>query len=78
MWSVIVASAVTIAAVLYMQGPIVALGLTAVSSLALLVVLRIGEHKTQGAGFERAPLQAIDGTKDDADMMFPPLKQKAS
>jgi hypothetical protein len=77
MWSAIIASAATVAAVLYMQGPIVALALTALSSMALLVVLRSGEGKEQGAKPRPRPLEVIDGNSD-IDLMFPPLRQRAS
>ena len=41
MWSAIIASLATFAVVVYMQGPIVALALTAAGSLALLVLSRV-------------------------------------
>ena len=77
MWSAIIASLATLVAVLYMQGPIVALALTAASSLALLVAMRIGEHKTQAQTPARTSLHVVSGTTDE-DLMFPPLRQKAS
>jgi len=72
MWSAIITSAATIGAVLYLQGPIVALGLTAVSSIALLIVLRASEQQTfaKPAGIAIAP-----GKDDEADLSFPPLRQ---
>ncbi len=76
MWSAIISGAATIAAVLYIQGPIVALVLTAISSLALLIVLRATENnETQKA--PPRPLQVIDGN-NEVDLLFPPLKQQAS
>jgi hypothetical protein len=77
MWSAIIASAATVAAVLYMQGPIVALALTALSSMALLVVLRAGENKEQVQKPRPRPLEVIDGNSE-IDIMFPPLRQRAS
>lgn len=77
MWTAIIAGAATIAAVLYIQGPIVALVLTAVSSLALLVVLRITENKKPAQKARPRPMAVIDGN-NDADLLFPPLKQQAS
>ena len=76
MWSAIITSAATIGAVLYMQGPIVALGLTAVSSIALLIVLRATEHKTETV-MQPRPLAPMDGD-DGLDLLFPPLRQQAS
>jgi hypothetical protein len=76
MWSVIISGAATIAAVLYIQGPIVALVLTAVSSLALLVVLRATENAVPEKAQPR-PLPVIDGN-NEVDLLFPPLKQQAS
>jgi hypothetical protein len=79
MWGAIIASVATIVVVLYMQGPIVALTLTAASSLALLVAMRIEERRTRGQRPQAQPLQVIDGkTKEDMDLIFPPLRQKAS
>jgi hypothetical protein len=77
MWSAIIAGAATIAAVLYIQGPIVALALTAVSSLALLLVLRAMENKNPAPKPYPRPLEVIDGN-NDIDLIFPPLKQQAS
>ena len=77
MWSAIIASAATVAAVLYMQGPIMALALTALSSMALLVVLRAGESKQQDEKPRPRPLEVIDGN-NELDLMFPPLRQRAS
>lgn len=77
MWSAIIAGAATIGAVLYIEGPIVALVLTAVSSLALLVVLRATENKNHIPSSCPRPLEVIDG-KSDIDLLFPPLKQQAS
>ena len=77
MWSAIITSAATIAAVLYMQGPIVALALTAVSSIALLIVLRTTEHKAAPAKPQVRPLEVVDA-KSDIDLLFPPLRQQAS
>lgn len=78
MWSAIIASVATFVVVVYMQGPIVALTLTAAGSLALLVALRIGERKTPREALVRTPLQVVGGTVDEADLLFPPLRQKAS
>jgi hypothetical protein len=78
MWTAIIASLATLVAVLYMQGPIVALALTAASSLALLVAMRIGEHKTPATTPVRTPLQVVSGKTEDANLLFPPLRQKAS
>ncbi|HEV2879330.1 MAG TPA: hypothetical protein VGW96_07060 [Candidatus Eremiobacteraceae bacterium] len=77
MWSAIVSSAVTIAAVLYMQGPIVALVLTAVSSLALLIALHATEKKAASEKPRPRPLEVIDGN-NEVDLLFPPLHQQAS
>ena len=77
MWSAIVASAATIAAVLYLQGPIVALALTALSSMALLIVLRFNENKENSEKPRPRQLEVIDG-KSEADLLFPPLRQRAS
>ena len=77
MWSAIITGAATIGAVLYMQGPVVALALTAVSSLALLIVLRAMENKTPAVPARPHPLEAIDGN-DEVDLLFPKLKQEAS
>jgi hypothetical protein len=77
MWSAIIASVATFVVVVYMQGPIVALALTAAGSLAVLVALRIGERKAPQQTLARTPLQVISG-KDEADLLFPPLRQKAS
>ena len=77
MWSAIIAGAATIGAVLYFQGPIVALVLTAVSSLALLVVLRATENKNPTPKPCPRPLEVIDGN-NQVDLLFPPLKQQAS
>ncbi len=77
MWSGIIASVATIGAVFYMQGPIVALALTAAGSLALLVAMRIGEQKAQAPTPQPQSLQVIDGSKD-IDLRFPPLRQRAS
>ena len=77
MWSGIIASVATIGAVFYMQGPIVALALTAAGSLALLVAMRIGEQKAQALTPQPQSLQVIDGSKD-IDLRFPPLRQRAS
>lgn len=71
MWSAIITSAATIAAVLYLQGPIVALALTAISSIALLIVLRASEH----AQPEPATIAIAPGKDGDADLSFPPLRQ---
>jgi len=72
MWSAIITSAATIAAVLYLQGPIVALGLTAVSSIALLIVLRATDNRTQTP----EPAKTIPPMEgDELDMLFPPLKR---
>jgi hypothetical protein len=71
MWSAIITSAATIAAVLYLQGPIVALGLTAVSSIALLIVLRATDTRTQAP--EQAKTPPMEG--NELDLLFPPLKQ---
>jgi hypothetical protein len=72
MWSAIITSAATIGAVLYLQGPIVALGLTAVSSIALLIVLRASE---QHALAKPARIAIAPGKDDKADLSFPPLRQ---
>jgi hypothetical protein len=77
MWSAIISGAATIAAVLYIQGPIVALILTAVSSLALLIVLRTTENKLSVQKMRPRPLEVIDG-KNEVDLLFPPLNQQAS
>jgi hypothetical protein len=77
MWSVIITGAATIAAVLYIQGPIVALVLTAVSSLALLVVLRAMENKKPVYRAYPQQLEVIDGNNEN-ELRFPPLKQQAS
>ncbi len=77
MWVAITSSAATIAAVLYMQGPIVALALTAVSSIALLIVLRASEHKSAPAKRQPRPLEIVDATRE-IDLLFPPLRQQAS
>jgi|GEM_PF-2124698 len=77
MWSAIISGAATIAAVLYIQGPIVALVLTAVSSLALLVVLRATEHKMSVQKTSPRQLEVIDGN-NEVDLLFPPLNQQAS
>jgi hypothetical protein len=77
MWSAIIASLATFAVVVYMQGPIVALALTAAGSLALLVAMRIGEHKAPQTLVPK-PLHAVGGPTDEADLLFPPLRQKAS
>lgn len=79
MWGAIIASTATIAAVFYMQGPIVALTLTAASSLALLVAMRIEERRMQQCRPMHQPLQVIDGTSnEEVNLVFPPLRQKAS
>ena len=72
MWSAIITSAATIGAVLYLQGPIVALGLTAVSSIALLIVLRASEQHPLP---KPASVTIAPGKGDDADLSFPPLRQ---
>lgn len=72
MWSAIITSAATIAAVLYLQGPIVALGLTAISSIALLIVLRASEQHAQA---EPKTVSIAPGKDGDADLNFPPLRQ---
>lgn len=77
MWSAVFASVATIGVVFYMQGPIVALALTAASSLALLVAMKIGD-KTQTPARQPKPLQVINGNASDADLLFPPLRRKAS
>ena len=77
MRSVIITGAATIAAVLYIQGPIVALVLTAVSSLALLIVLRAMENKTPASKAYPRQLEVIDGNNED-ELRFPPVKQQAS
>jgi hypothetical protein len=77
MWSAIISGAATIAAVLYIQGPIVALILTAVSSLALLVVLRATENSVPAQKAHPRPLPVIDGN-NEVDLLFPPLTQQAS
>ena len=73
MWSAIITSAATIGAVLYLQGPIVALGLTAVSSIALLIVLRATENRSE-AKQQAQPVTSIEGD-NDLDLLFPPLRQ---
>lgn len=78
MWSAIIASVATIGAVLYMQGPIIALGLTAASSLALLLAMRIGERKTSSVPKLGIVSGRNDTQKEDIDLLFPPLKQQAS
>ena len=79
MWSGIIASVATVGAVFYMQGPIVALALTAAGSLALLVAMRIGEHKAaQAPTPQPKPLQVINGNSEDIDLLFPRLRQRAS
>jgi uncharacterized membrane protein YdjX (TVP38/TMEM64 family) len=79
MWGAIIASAATILAVLFMQGPIVALGLTVASSLAFLVALRMEERRMRDIGSAHQPLQALDGkSNDDVTLAFPPLRQRAS
>ena len=77
MWSAIIAGAATIAAVLYIEGPIVALVLTAVSSLALLIVLRATENKIPAQKARPRPMAMIEGN-NDVEPLFPPLKQQAS
>jgi hypothetical protein len=77
MWSAIIASVVTIGAVLYMEGPIVALALTALSSVALLVVLRASEAEQKADKPQPRPATTV-GTNDDIDLMFPPLRRRAS
>ena len=77
MWSVIITGAATIGAVLYMQGPIVALALTAVSSLALLIVLRAMDNKIPAQPARPRPLDVIDGN-NEVDLIFPPLNRQAS
>jgi hypothetical protein len=72
MWSAIITSAATIGAVLYLQGPIVALGLTAVSSIALLIVLRASE---QHAHADPAAVAIAPGKDGDPELLFPPLRQ---
>ena len=72
MWSAIITSAATIAAVLYLQGPVVALGLTAVSSIALLIVLRASEQNAQPTR-PSAPVKPMES--EDLEMLFPPLRQ---
>jgi hypothetical protein len=79
MWGAIIAGVATIVVVLYMQGPIVALTLTAASSLALLVAMKTEERRMRGPRPQTQPLQVVDGkTKEDIDLGFPPLRQKAS
>jgi len=77
MWSAIITGAATIGTVLYIQGPIVALALTAVSSLALLIVLRAMENKTNAQRLHPRPLEVIDGN-NDVDIPFPPFNRQAS
>ena len=77
MWSAIITGAATIGAVLYMQGPVVALALTAVSSLALLIVLRAMENKTPALPVRPHLLEVIDGN-NEVDLLSPKLKQEAS
>ena len=72
MWSAIITSAATIGAVLYLEGPVVALGLTAVSSIALLIVLRVNE---QHGHAKPAPVSIAPGKDDKAELLFPPLRQ---
>jgi hypothetical protein len=74
MWSAIITSAATIAAVLYTQGPIIALALTAVSSMALLIVLRAAENKSNATQPQARPLEVIDGN-NGSDLGFPPLHE---
>ncbi|MDQ6766608.1 MAG: hypothetical protein M3Z41_02235 [Candidatus Eremiobacteraeota bacterium] len=77
MWTAIITSAATIAAVLYMQGPIVALCLTALSSLVLLIVLRAAENRPNYPKPQPRPLEGINPTSE-IDLLFPPLQQEAS
>lgn len=77
MWSAVIAGLAIFGLIVYMQGPIVALALAAAGSLALLVAMRIGERTTAAHSPARTPLQVISG-KDEKDLLFPPLKQKAS
>jgi hypothetical protein len=79
MWGAIIASVATIMAAFYMQGPIVALVLTAASSLALLVAMRIEERRMHNCKPVHQPLQVINGHTDvDIDLAFPRLRQRAS
>ncbi len=73
MWSAIITSAATIGAVLYLEGPIVALGLTAVSSIALLIVLRTSDNHTDKVKPRPQPRGTLGG--NDAEIMFPPLRR---
>ncbi len=77
MWSAILASVVTIGAVLYMEGPVIALGLTALSSIALLIVLRASEAEQKIDKAKPLPIEAV-GKTADVEIMFPPLRQRAS
>ncbi len=79
MWSAILASAATIAAVLYIQGPIMALALTAVSSIALLIVVRASEHKSESTKPQAhaRPLEVVEGNSE-VGLLFPPLRKQAS
>lgn len=77
MWSAIIASTATIATVLYMQGPIVALALTALSSVALLIVLRAGEGKNMREKLTPRPSEAVDSS-GEGDLAFSPLRKEAS
>jgi uncharacterized membrane protein (UPF0136 family) len=79
MWGAIIGSVAAVVAVFLMQGPIVALALTAASSLALLVAMRFEERKMHARNPVHQPLQVIDGkTQDGVELVFPPLQQKAS
>jgi hypothetical protein len=75
MWSVIIAGAVTIAVVMYMQGPIAALSLTALASMTALISLRIIERKAQAP--QTRMLRVVDAQKD-LDLTLPPLRERAS
>jgi hypothetical protein len=76
MWGAIIASMATVTVVLYMRGPIIALALTAVCSLALLVVMKIEERRMPEPN-RHQKLQMIDG-KTEVDLLFPPFERRAS
>lgn len=78
MYIAIIASVVAIGAALYMEGPIVALALTALTSLSLLIALRYSERKSAGRKKQAAAKLGVVAGSGDADLHLPPLRQRAS
>lgn len=77
MWSAILGSALTFGLVVYMQGPLVALALTALGSAVLLLAVRSAPRKMRHAVNISRPLEVLEGG-GGSEVFFPPLTNRTA